>query len=276
MLWKCCAWGVLLIWLPSCFSQPVLGGTESGEPEVDADFDLALRHYWGDDVPIDYGRAYDLFYGAANRGHTLAKTFLAQQLYLGRGIQCDERLAVQWYKRAMPKLVELAAKGDPVAQIQCGYMYRNGLGVKKCTLHASAWYQLAADQDHPIGQCEMARVYDAGLGVEEDKKEALSWYRKAAAQGSARSQYNIGVMYFRGDGVEQDDAQALKWIRMAAQQKLPTAEIGEGTMCLFGRATKVDYEKAAKFYVAGAHREAMRMWLNQRKDAWKFFVGKQT
>jgi len=45
------------------------------------------------------------------------------------------------------------------------------------------WYQKAAEQGDAAAQCNVGYLYKEGMGVKKNKKEAVKWLRKAAEQG---------------------------------------------------------------------------------------------
>ena len=61
----------------------------------------------------------------------------------------------------------------------------------------------AADQGDVQAQLNLGFSYLVGQGVKQDYAEALKWYRKAAEQGYPAAQFNLGVMYYKGQGVSR-------------------------------------------------------------------------
>ncbi len=59
----------------------------------------------------------------ASAGHLPEELELARDYYIGRGVSRDLSLAAYWYRRA-------ADQGDPGAQVDIGYLYLKGIGVK--------------------------------------------------------------------------------------------------------------------------------------------------
>jgi hypothetical protein len=92
-----------------------------------------------------------------------------------------------------------------------GYMFKNGLGVKKNEKLALSWFERAARLGDLDSQTATAEMYFNGIGVKEDKKQAFNWYLEAAKQGHLDSQQIIAEMYFKGIGVREDKKQAFNW-----------------------------------------------------------------
>ena len=97
-----------------------------------------------------------------------------------------------------------AERGDPVAQYNLGFCYRNGEGVAKDFVQAVSWYRKAAEHGDAEAQFNLGNCYANGEGVAKDQVQAVSWYRKAADQGLAVAQFNLGVCYLYGQGVVKD------------------------------------------------------------------------
>ena len=70
-----------------------------------------------------------------------------------------------------------------------------------------------AGQGHAKAQVELGWMYEIGQGVKKGFRQAVSWYRKAAEQGHSGGQNNLGLMYAHGHGVRKDYRLALKWFR---------------------------------------------------------------
>ena len=55
-------------------------------------------------------------------------------------------------------------------------------------------------------------LYKNGLGVRKDFEEAYFWFKKAADKNNPIAQYNIGNMYCYGEGMEKDFAKGAEWL----------------------------------------------------------------
>lgn len=75
--------------------------------------------------------------------------------------------------------------------------------------------ELAAQGD-PVAQVELGLALEHGEGIAKDPELAIDWYCRAAGQGSADAQHNLGWIYANGRGVPRDDAVAAYWFRQAA------------------------------------------------------------
>ncbi|MBL1142624.1 MAG: sel1 repeat family protein [Proteobacteria bacterium] len=87
------------------------------------------------------------------------------------------------YDKSLPLWVELATKGDALAQ--------NYVGIQ----------------------------YYLGLGTERNYQQAIEWFEKSATQGFADAQYNLAVMYENGQHVQQDYTIAAMWYSLAIDKE---------------------------------------------------------
>ena len=127
--------------------------------------------------------------------------------------------AEEQFKRCW-KLVYDRSPGrhTPMAQVNLGYMYHKGKGVRQDFAKAAKYYKLAVDQGNAFAQCNLGIMYDNGRGVPQDDARAGQYYKLAADQGNADAQCNLGVMYDEGCGVKQDNAKAAKYYKLSAVQ----------------------------------------------------------
>src|SRR5262249_18714424 len=102
------------------------------------------------------------------------------------------------YARARQTFEPLATKGDPLAQIMMGDMYRNGNGVPKDDRIAYTWIRKAADQGDARGQAALAALMQAGRGTPRDDAGAVMWLQKSANQGFAIAQVALAMTYLNG------------------------------------------------------------------------------
>ncbi|MFM9960294.1 MAG: protein kinase domain-containing protein [Planctomycetaceae bacterium] len=213
----------------------------------DPDYLQALSLAFGIGSPIDGPEARRLFRVAAERGHTLAMTFVGDIFINGEGTPVDKDEGTKWYCWSMPKLQRLAERGDPIAQVQFGCMIEQGLGVEANGKLGVEWIAKAATQGHWMAQCNLGVMYQNGRGVGQNDDEAVRWYRKAADQNHAPAQNNLGWMYWEGRGVAQNDTEAARWTRKAADQNFAPAQQSLGWMYREGRGVAQDDVEAVRW-----------------------------
>ncbi len=92
---------------------------ESGD--ANAQFDLAVKYYFGEDVEQNYENAFFWMKKAAEQGEVAAEYNLAYMYQTGEGIEIDIDLVREWYEKA-------ADKEYQKAKISLGFIYYNGSG----------------------------------------------------------------------------------------------------------------------------------------------------
>ena len=148
--------------------------------------------------------AQELLIKKARTGNSYAATYVIKnaspkwepsaQFKLGQAYEAtghDEQ-AVHWYRQA-------ADKGDGDAQLEMGFRFFEGRGVKR---DFSKAYHLLNEGElgQPLAQVYVGAMYAGGKGVEQDDEEALNWFRKAQKKES----YFVDIMT-----MEQSDVVAL-------------------------------------------------------------------
>ena len=189
-------------------------------------FNLGRAYEHGIGLSKDVGQARTYYQKALAAGSREAQQALAG---LGKGsepvspaqTQFDE--GVRLYKakdyRGAAKIFEkLADKGLAKAQLQIGYQYQYGEGVRQNSDEAVRWYRKAADQDNAVAQANLGKMYEDAIGVKEDWAEAVRWYRKSAEQGYAEGQFSLGRAYQFGIAVPQNRQEAIRWFDKAGDQ----------------------------------------------------------
>jgi len=247
----------------------VRGAAERGEAA--AQFELANRLFFGQDVGEDRAAAVPWYRKAAEQGHADAQAVLGMIYHAGRGVPRDEVEAVKWWKRAaesgqasaqyhlgseykyglggLPESATEAARwyrkgaeqGNAAAQSSLGQLYEDGDGVPQSDAEAVAWYQKAADQNEATAQTALAGLYADGRGVPKDEKEAAHLYLEAADSGFDVAMAYLGDAYAEGRGITKSPLCAAYWLSLAAQRGFTVAEDGrDAAMAKLSAAEKAD------------------------------------
>lgn len=189
-------------------------------------FNLGRAYEHGIGLSKDLAQARTYYQKAAAAGSRDAQQALAN---LGKGpeqanpghAQFDEAVRLyraKDYAGAAKVFVKLAGQGDARAQLQIGYQYEFGEGVRQSHDDAVRWYRKAADQSNATAQNNLGKMYEDGIGVREDWAEAVRWYRKSAEQGDADGQFSLGRVYQFGIMVPQSRQEAISWFDKAGDQ----------------------------------------------------------
>lgn len=73
-------------------------------------------------------------------------------------------------------LFAAAKRGYPNACLYAGYMFDNGIGVKKNPEKAFAWFKSCA-KNHPVAAYDLAVLYAEGRGTTKDMDKAVKWFK---------------------------------------------------------------------------------------------------
>ena len=126
-----------------------------------------------------------------------------QLLKLGRQVEA--------YRRAS----ELADTGNPLAQVQLGWMYQTGTGTSANAEQAEKWYRAASSA--PSGQAEF--FLGTLLRQKGHQERALRAFVAAAEKGHVAALYHLGRVYRSGwGGVAKDETKARRYIDEAARR----------------------------------------------------------
>jgi Sel1 repeat len=131
----------------------------------------------------DFGKAVQVWRALAEQGVPMAQYRLGDMYAEGKGVEQNDKTAMQWYQRA-------ADHGIADAQYNVGASYAAGLGVAQSDADAVKWFRRAADQGMAFAQLNLGLMYASGRGVAQDNVEAMTWLQIALfvlPPGGARS-----------------------------------------------------------------------------------------
>jgi TPR repeat protein len=190
----------------------------------------------------------------------------------------------QNYARILPRVQELAGKGNLWAETLLGLMYGHGYGVTRdedaaqdyylraaqrgwlnaefnlgtfyqhrfLYKQAEMWLQKAAERGLPEAEENLAQLYIA-KGPLNSEEHAFHWFLRAAEDGQRESQYNTCYGYADGLGVKRDMVEAYKWCYIAARNGQKQADANKDHL-----AAQMRPEEVAR------GREAAELWLAQK------------
>jgi TPR repeat protein len=129
-------------------------------------------------------------------------------------------------------------------------------------------FLIAAKNGDASAQLNLGYFYDVGLGVRKNPDKALYWYRRASKRGNRAAAHNIGTLY-RDRGQTQ---KALAWFHRALQPNDDDSalEIGKVYLSLKGSLpSAIKYlERASRSnnVFAATQEEATRLLRQARKE----------
>ena len=149
----------------------------------------------------------------AKQGDGRAQMALAYRYRDGNGVARDYVEAMRW---AHP----VADQGDAGAMDFVGWMYFEGLGVKRSPEIAAGYFKAASGRS-ASGAWNLGQCYFAGLGVEQNVSKALEAWKRAAAMGHGRSASTAAMVYLAGEGIAPDGKEARRLAQLAADLNDP-------------------------------------------------------
>ena len=191
----------------------------------------------------------------AEAGDATSQVTLGLAYQNGSGVDANDALAVQWYRKA-------AEAGNSEGQNDLGVMYMHGWGIEKNKEEAIHWYRLAAKQRNSHAMVNLGAAYYNGDGVPIDDAAAYVWLLLAQEAGSTQANdavqrsgkapggppanafAQIAEMYENGDGIPADQASALKWLRKAGDAGDLVSDLKIASLLLFKKdASPQDYRE---------------------------------
>jgi len=126
------------------------------------------------------------------------------------------RAAQQWYVgllRSAFRLFFAAAKlGDVTAQLNLGYCYDLGIGVRPNRSAALQWYKLAYRQGQSCAASNIGTIFrDEG-----DTRQALAWFERAVRLGDVEANLEIAKIYI---GEKNQVVKAIRCLKRVIEAK---------------------------------------------------------
>lgn len=158
------------------------------------------------------------------------------------------------------ELLYAARKGDSIAMINLGDLYRKGVYVPRSDSKAMQWYELAQRLGNVEATCRLCKCYSQGedfvftpksvlfdslekqkidfaycrkgedyflsgiSGSKDDFLKAAYWLEKAAKAGNTGAQSWMATLYKEGRGVKKNSNKAEYWLKKAADAGNATAQ----------------------------------------------------
>ena len=161
----------------------------------------------------------------------------------------------QDYGKAMELYTLASAEGNSTAMNNIGWLYLNGLGVKRDLKAAVEWFEKAAQSDNTTAMINLGNICE-GYGLDDesnpDYKGAMQWYTKAAQLGVPQAKLNLGNLYHYGHGVRKNYRKAAEIYKELALSGYVNAYFYMGLYFQNGFHFKQNYDAARYFYEMGA------------------------
>ena len=206
-------------------------------------------------IKRDYQLALCWFKRSADLGNSKAMCFIGNLYETGLGVEQNNKLAGQWYKKALDNgfigasyLIEalngfINTGNKKQVLFEIGELYNSGRGVINDIEKANDFYTQAANE----GSADA--MFAIGLNnVLSNKHKAFKWWFKGAKAGHFKAMTFISNCYTKGDGVEKDQKQALYWIKKGAELGDIGLMFRLGYEYIQGNIVKQDTQKALFWY----------------------------
>jgi len=130
----------------------------------------------------------------------------------------------------------------------------SGLNALDRSHYASAYrsFKPLADEGVAEAQNNLGFLFQNGLGVRRNYNTAIKWYQSAADQGLAEAEHNLGILNYRGHGVAQSYSIARRWFNKAAKKGLRDSHYMLGLIFYKGEDVQVSLERASRHFTISA------------------------
>lgn len=196
-------------------------GVDRGEPEAMSD--LGNAYAQGKGVDKDEKRALDLLQRAADTGELEAIYHLAGVRYMGRlGTNKDVDEALRLMQKS-------ADSGLPIAQLRLGMILvsrekRMSPEAQRYITSAREQMERFSRQGSSWARAALGEIYEKGVGIPKDQAKAIDLYRMAASHSNVTAITRLGIIYLDGIGTEKNPSEGRQWLEKAAKMGSDTAE----------------------------------------------------
>jgi uncharacterized protein len=140
-------------------------------------------------------------------------------------------------RQAFRVFLKGAKLGDVSCQLNVGYLYDEGRGVKRSETKALYWYRRA----YRKGNSSAAANIGLLLRGPGKHRPSLDWLMRALKMGDRDSALAIGQTYLE---IHRDPVRALKYLRLAVASAEVTESTRTAARTLLARAAKLARRKA--------------------------------
>jgi len=130
----------------------------------------------------------------------------------------------------------------------------SGLNALDRSHYASAYrsFKPLADDGVAEAQNNLGFLFQNGLGVRRNYNTAIKWYQRAADQGLAEAEHNLGILNYRGHGLAQSYTIARRWFNKAAKKGLKDSHYMLGLIFYKGEDVQVSLDRASSHFTSSA------------------------
>jgi hypothetical protein len=145
-------------------------------------------------------------------------------------LRADKKWRRGELRSALKLFLEAAKRGDKGAQLNVGYFYDRGLGVKRNRDEAFYWYKRAYRRGDASAATNIGTIWrDEG-----DERRALAWFERAVRLGDKSGNLEIARIYLR----KGDTSRAARFLNRVCQSDHVTESEMEQAKRLLKRIQK--------------------------------------
>jgi uncharacterized protein len=161
-----------------------------------------------------YSEAAEIWTPLADRGNIDAQLRLADETLICDCVDDSTNIAFKYYRMA-------AQQGNTEGLRGMGWIYK----VKgDDPVEAAVYYKQAADLGSPLAQIELGDLYRDGVGGSETLAQMPKYYLMAAAQGDRDGYARMARLYTAGGPIKADPVKAYTAQSIAAAMSFPMAK----------------------------------------------------
>jgi TPR repeat protein len=192
-------------------------------------------------VPLDVGRAFQLYQAACQRNSMRACMFVGIFYNAGAGVSRDPVQAANINRRACDG-------GWLMGCNNLGLMMQSGTGTAQDLPAAAGLYRKACDGGSMFACTNLSLLYANGAGVAKDAAQAVNLMQKACGGGDMGACNYLGFAYANGKLVDQNGPQAIMFYRRVCTSGDPHGCNGLGILYDKGQGVPSDPAQAATYY----------------------------
>ncbi|MBI2717828.1 MAG: sel1 repeat family protein [Rhizobiales bacterium] len=227
-------------------NPPQPAATSKTPPNTDAILRLADLYATGDAVPLNYGKAYELYAQAAAAGSLTAKLRMGEMLARGQG-------AVRDVTNGRKLVRELAEAGNTSAWVSLGDLYARGDAGPMNPREAIKAYEAAVAQGSKQAMMRLGDIYRLGRFAAPQPDKAKLYYRKAADAGEPYGLLLLGILQSNQSTKKVSrEAAATQVLRQAEKAGLDYAIVSIASNYFYGKSAPQDPKRALALLVAAA------------------------
>lgn len=239
--------------------------TKATKGDHAAQNEVGTWYYYGQNVSVDYSKAFKWWSRSAEQGNVYAVGNLGMCYQLGRGVARDSVKAVEYYRTSidngnedlLKQHADLAEKGQVFSNVLLGQMYRDGKGVKKDLPKSVSYLERAGG----MSSVDAQRMLTVHYLNQRNVAGAVKWMKMGASNGEPTCMYLMGKSLIEGNGLDMDKKKGVEWIERAAEKDHWNAVSLLGDCYMQGDGVGQDASKAADFYSRAAkHGHTPSMW----------------